>query len=103
MYKIYYSGFWTVKDDIKHLKFKNSKSIFNQKFYKEWTPKTRGTFWQQMHNRREYPDEFMIKNIDYNVPYLEFANIPETGEYDVTVSIEDTLKIQARNEIRVWC
>ena len=103
MYKIYYSGFWTVKDDIKHLKFKNPGSIFNQEFFKEWKPKERGTFWQQMHNRRECPEEFEIKPIDYNVPYLEFANIPETGEYDPSLSIEDTIKIETRNEIRVWC
>ena len=34
---------------------------------------------------------------------MEFANIPETGEYDPSVSIEDTIKIETRNEIRVWC
>ena len=103
MYKIYYSGFWTVKDDIKKLKFKNPESIFNQKEFKEWNPKHNGTYWQQTHNRRQFPHQFAVKDIDYNVPYLEFANIPETGEYDPLVSIEDTIMIETRNEIRVWC
>ena len=103
MYKKYYSGFWTVKDDIKKLKFKNPESIFNQKEFKEWNPKHNGTYWQQTHNRRQFPHQFAVKDIDYNVPYLEFANIPETGEYDPLVSIEDTIMIETRNEIRVWC
>ena len=47
--------------------------------------------------------EFDIKKINYNVPYLEFANIPVHDEYDPSVSIEDTIMIETRNEIRVWC
>ena len=103
IHKIYYSGFWTVSDDIKHLKFKDKHSIFNQQEFKDWKPKEKGTFWQQTHNRRQFNKQFEIKPIDYNVPYLEEMNIPWNDEYDPSISIEDTIKIQTRNEIRVWC
>jgi len=103
IWKIYFSGFWTVREDLKHFKVKNPNSIFNQEQYKEWPQRTQGTYWQQLHNRHQFPQEFDIKKINYNVPYLEFANIPVHGEYDPSVSIEDTIMISTRNEIRVWC
>ncbi len=103
IWKIYFSGFWTVADGIKKFNVKNKDSIFNKDIFNEWKVKWNGTFWQQTHNRRQAPKEFDIKDIDYNVPYLEEMNIPWNDEYDPSLSIEDTIKIQTRNEIRVWC
>jgi radical SAM superfamily enzyme YgiQ (UPF0313 family) len=103
IWKIYYSGFWTVRENIKHIKFKDPKSMFNKEQYQEWDQRANGTFWQQRHNWHGNREQFKIRNLNYNVPYLEFANKADTGEYDASVSIEDTIKIQTRNEIRVWC
>ncbi|MBC8421806.1 MAG: B12-binding domain-containing radical SAM protein [Pelagibacteraceae bacterium] len=103
LWKIYFSGFWTVREDIKRFEVKDPNSIFNQQEYKDWPQRTQGTYWQQLHNKHQFPDQFKINELNYNVPYLEFANIPENDEYDPSVSIEDTIMISTRNEIRVWC
>ena len=103
MWKIYYSGFWSVREDLKYFKVKAPRSIFNIEDYTEWNHREHGTFWQQHHWQNQYPEQFEVEKMNYNVPYLEFANIPVHDEYDPSVSIEDTIKIETRNEIRVWC
>ena len=103
LWKIYFSGFWTVREAIKHIEFKDEDCIFNQTDFKEWPQRDQGTFWQHTYLRDMFPDAYIINKLDYNVPYLEFANIPVDDEYDPSVSIEDTIMVETRNEIRVWC
>ena len=98
-----FSGFWTVREAIKHIEFKDEDCIFNQTDFKEWPQRDQGTFWQHTYLRDMFPDAYIINKLDYNVPYLEFANIPVDDEYDPSVSIEDTIMVETRNEIRVWC
>ena len=74
-----------------------------ERYYKEWPQRDQGTFWQHTYLREHFPDAYIINKLDYGVPYLEFANIPEADEYDPSVSVEDTIMITTRNEIRVWC
>jgi hypothetical protein len=102
-WKIFFSGFRDVGKSIKYINFHDKKSVFNLDEFKDWKTGYNGTFWTNHDNFKKHKIFYKVKDENYNVPYLEFANIPEDDEYDSSVNIVDTIKMTVRNEIRSWC
>jgi hypothetical protein len=102
-WKIFFSGFRDVGKSIKYINFHDKKSVFNLDEFKDWKTGYNGTFWTNYDNFKNHKIFYKVKDENYNVPYLEFANIPEDDEYDSSVNIVDTIKMTVRNEIRSWC
>lgn len=103
IFNYHYSGSSDSRQYVKELEFKDRRSFdFNSDLFEKWDASFMGSFWTQEENEQKYPEIFEPRSLKLDVPYLEFANIPEERTWDGKQHPREIIKEQTRNEIRTW-